>query len=121
MDNQDAEYLLQAILENAESKPSEFRFISSLADYGESLRLYKSTKLVIKILKSASNSIFKTYCKAVTSGISDVTQLLAFSQLDEVIAFYKQELNTINNMLDEYEEYLRHGNLLYAITGGERY
>ena len=121
MNNQDAENLLQAILENAEGQLSEFRFIESLIDYVECLQWYKATKLVIKILKDTSKRLFKAYCKNVTSGISDVTQLIAFTQLGDVITFYSTELSTIDNMLDEYEEYLRKGNLLYAITGGERF
>jgi hypothetical protein len=121
MNNISAEQLLQEILEQAEGKPSEFRFIQSIFDYKGCLRQYKATKLVIKILKTASKRLYKAYCKAVTSGISDVTQLLAYAQLDDVIAFYENELKTIYNMLDEYEEYLWQGNFIYALLGGERY
>lgn len=121
MDNQDAEQLLQAILDNAEAEPSEFRFIKSIYDFQYCLRLYKSTKLVIKVLKKASKRLFKTYCKDIVSGTADVTQLLAVDQLKDVIAFYETELKTIDDMLDEYEDYLWKGNFFYAIMGGERY
>jgi hypothetical protein len=121
MNNISAEQLLQEILEHAEEQPSEFRFITSLVDYRDCLRWYKATKIVIKILKVSSKKLYKAYCRTVTSGISDVTQLLAFAQLADVIAFYENELKTIYNMLDEYEEYLWQGNIFYALLGGERY
>ena len=121
MNNDNTEQLLQAILEHAEGEPSEFRFINSLADYQGCLRLYKANKLVISILKTASKKLFNAYCKTVTTGTSDVTQLLAYAQLNDVIAFYENELQTIYNMLDEYEEYLWSGNFWFALTGGERY
>lgn len=121
MNNISAEQLLQAILEQAEGESSEFRLIQSIADYRDCLRWYKANKIVIKILKISSKKLYKAYCRTVTSGISDVTQLVAYAQLGDVIAFYENELKTIYNMLDEYEEYLWQGNFIYALLGGERY
>lgn len=121
MTNTDAEQLLKAIIEQAENAPSKFRFIYSWKDFIFCHKQYKSTKLVIKVLNEASKNLFNAYCKTVTTGISDVTQLLAFAQLGDVIDFYKNELKTLGNMLDEYEEYLWNGNFIYALMGGERY
>lgn len=121
MNYQDSEQVLLAIIEKAKTEPSKFRFIVSLADYRYCLNLYKSTKLVIKILNTASKNLFKAYCKDVISGISDFTQLIAHDELGEITSFYENELSTINNMLDEYEEYLWAGNLIYALTGGKRF
>ena len=117
----DSEQVLLAIIEQAQAEPSQFRFITSLADYRYCLNLYKSTKLVIKVLKTTANNLFKVYCKDVTSGISDFTQLVAYEELGDITGFYENELNTIYNMLDEYEEYLWAGNLWYALMGGERF
>jgi hypothetical protein len=122
MNNNEAQQVLSAILEQAtEGESSEFRFITSWADFKECFISYKSTKVVIKILKKASKRLFKTYCKDVISGISDITKLLAYSQLDDVIDYYKKELKTLDDMLNEYEDYLRSGNILYALMGGERF
>ena len=121
MNNNSAEQLLQEILEHAEGQPSEFRFIESLSDYRSCLRTYKATKLVIKILKISSKRLFKSYCGTIASGTSDFTQLVAFAQLKEIVDFYENELKTIYDMLDEYEEYLWQGNFIYALLGGERF
>ena len=121
MNYPDSEQVLLAIIEQAQAEPSKFRFIVSIADYRYCLNLYRSTKLVLKILKTASKNLFDNYCKDVTFGISDFTQLVAYDELGGIISYYKNELNTINNMLDEYEDYLWAGNFFYALFGGERY
>jgi succinylglutamate desuccinylase len=122
MNNNEAQYVLEEILAQAEAGQStEFRFIISLADFKSCFMMYKANKLIIKMLKQASKRLFKTYCKDVTSGISDVTKLLAYSQLDDVIDYYKKEVKTIEDMIYEYEDYLAHGNLFYALLGGERW
>jgi hypothetical protein len=46
---------------------------------------------------------------------------VAYEELADIINFYEIELQTIYNMLDEYEEYLWSGNLFYALMGGERF
>ena len=81
MNTNDSEQLLLAIIDQAQSEPSQFRFIVSIADYRYCLSVYKSTKLVIKVLKTAAKNLFNLYCKDVTSGVSDFTQLLAYTEL----------------------------------------
>lgn len=122
MNDNEIQQILEEILDYAENgEPIEFRLIESLADYRSRLISYKATKLVIKMLKQSSKSLFKTYCKDVTFGISDVTKLIAYSQLADIILFYEQDLKTLYDMLDEYEEYLWRGNLFYSVVGGKRF
>ncbi len=90
----------------------EFRFIGLQA---------KSTKLVIRTLKASAKNLFKEYCNDVIVGISEINKLLAHSELCDIIAFYEEELNTLKQMLDEYDKYLGDwGNFLNAILGGRR-
>lgn len=122
MNNDEAQYVLEEILAQAEAGQStEFRFIISWSDFKSCFMIYKANKLIIRMLTRASKRLFKTYCKDVTSGISDITKLLAYSQLDDVIDYYKKEVKTIEDMIYEYEDYLAHGNLFYALLGGERW
>ena len=122
MNNDEAQYVLEEILAKAEAGQStEFRFIISWSDFKSCFMIYKANKLIIRMLTRASKRLFKTYCKDVTSGISDITKLLAYSQLDDVIDYYKKEVKTIEDMIYEYEDYLAHGNLFYALLGGERW
>ena len=122
MTDSESRQLLSDIINNAQEgihfpfRPivawDEFRFVKMQA---------RSIKLVIRTLKASAKSLFKEYCKDVIAGISDVTQLLAFSQLQDVTTFYETELNTVDRMLADYKEYLDDGNLLYALLGGDRF
>jgi hypothetical protein len=122
MNNDEAQQILEEILAQAEAGQStEFRFITSWADFKACNRNYKANKIIIHMLKQSSKRLFKTYCKDVIAGISDVTKLLAYSQLDDIIDYYQKELKTLDDMLNEYEDYLWSGNILYALMGGERF
>ena len=121
MNNTEADQLLQAILDKVEAEPSEFRFIESWVDFVICHRNYRANKIIINVLNKASNQLFTDYCKTVTPGISDVTQLMAFSQLPDIIDVYKKELSTLDDMLNDYEDYLWNGNFFYSFFGGERF
>lgn len=120
--NEQASYqILDAILERAQKPLSEFRYIESWIDYRYCKDFKKATKIIIRVLRETSDKVLKSYCASVIAGISDVTQLLAFSQLQDVTTFYETELNTVDKMLADYKEYLDDGNLLYALLGGDRF
>lgn len=122
MTESEAKQLLSDILTHAqEDKQFEFQYIRSWAEFRHYYKIIKSTKFVIKTLKTSANKLFTEYCQDVIFGISDVNKLLAYSQLIDVIAFYEADINTIKQMLDEYDNYLGDwGNFLNAILGGER-
>jgi hypothetical protein len=121
MQDTEAQQLLLSILELAEKgKYTEFRFITSWAEFKSYWYGYRSTKLIIKTLREASENLFKTYCREVSTGSADVNNLFAFAQLRDIIAFYEKELATVKRMLDDYDDYLGHGNFWYSFLGGER-
>lgn len=122
MDEQAALLIISKILEQAqERKFTEFHLIDNFEEFLWYHDMEYSTKVVIKLLKRTSNNILKEYCKTVTSGISDVTQLLAYTQILDAVNFYKEELNIVTNMVDEYTRYLCHGNFWHAFLGGSRH
>lgn len=117
----DTKQLVLDIIEQAqEGKSIEFQPIMSWREFKYYRQLGISTKLIIKTLKVSSNKVFKKYCKAVTIGISDVKQLLAYVRLLDILDFYQKDLNTIQQMLDDYNEYLCKGNFWYSFLGGRR-
>lgn len=122
MDEQSALLIISKILEQAqERKFIKFHLIDTFEEFlGYCDREY-STKVVIKLLKRTANSILKEYCKTVTSGISDVTQLLAYNQIVDAVNFYKEDLKIVDSMVDEYTKYLCQGNFLHAVLGGSRH
>lgn len=117
----EAQQLLLEIIKYAEeAESSKFQFIKTWDEFKFYRQKYKSSKLVIKVMKRCANNLFKTYYRELRSGVSDVTKVLAYSQFLDIIDFYKHELDTVKLMLDDYDEYLGQGNFWYSVLGGER-
>lgn len=121
MTDYETELLVQDIINKAmEGEPLPFRPILYWGEFRFYRKLSVSTKLVIKTLKTSANELFKSYCKDVIAGISDVTKMLAYSQLLDMTAFYENDLNTIQQMLDDYDEYLGDWRKFFGALLGER-
>ncbi len=80
----------------------------------------RATKLVIRTLKTSADKVFKDYCKDVIAGISDITKILAYRQLLDIAAFYENDLNTVQQMLNDYDEYLGNFRNFVGALFGER-
>jgi hypothetical protein len=107
MTEQETTLLIYEILNKAlEGDAIPFTLITCWNENLYYLKWSRSTKIVIKTLKTSANKLFKEYCQDVIAGISDVTKLLAYKQLLDVIAFYENDLRTVQKMLDEYDDYL---------------
>jgi len=121
MQNTEAQQILLSIIEQAEQENyTLFQFITSWAEFKFYYKKLMSTKLVIRILRTSADNLFNSYCKDIANGTQDVSKLLAYSQLGDIKAFYERDLETVKQMLDEYDEYLGQGNFLYSFLGGER-
>jgi hypothetical protein len=121
MTDDEAKQLIADII----NKPQEydqlkFKYITYWNEFIYYYKLYISTKALVKILTNSANRLFKAYCKDVTLGTSDVSKLLAYSQLQDIIAFYEADVKTMKSMLDEYDEYLGKGHFWHSFLGGER-
>ncbi len=107
MTEQETTLLIYEILNKAlEGDALPFKLITCWNEFLYYLRWSRSTKIVIKTLKTSANKLFKEYCQDVIAGISDITKLLAYKQLLDVTAFYENDLATVQKMLDEYDDYL---------------
>ena len=113
--------MLLKVIEHADtSKLSEFQLITTWAEYRKFKDKRKAFKLLVNGLEKSSNRCFKKYCRCVTAGISDFTTLLAYQRLDATREFYQKEVDTLTDMLDEYETYLFSGNIFWAYIGFRR-
>ena len=121
MNDTDARHILLEIINQAQEGNSlQFQYIRSWQEFKFRWRQAKSTKVVIKTLQVSADNLFNEYCKDVITGISDVTKLFAYSELQAIIAFYENDLITLQEMLDDYDDYLGKGNFWYSFLGGER-
>ena len=120
MDQPTNEDILKEIFARAEKRQfTEFRFIRNLEEFIYWLNITKANKLIIKTLTESANNLFKKYCKDVVECVANSQELFAYTELRDIIKFYKTELITINSMTAEYKDYLCHGNFIRAFLGEE--
>jgi hypothetical protein len=115
------EMLLSIIKHAQTAKPSQFRLLRNWFEYTQCRKQCRTFKLALKALRRGTRRLLKNYCKGVAEGNSDLNKLLAYQQMQAVIAFYERELVTIGSMTVEYEAYLSAGNFLDAFLGASRY
>ncbi len=121
MTDQETTQVIQAIIDKAqEGKAQPFRTILYWSEFKYYRGLKKATKLVIETLRISSKRLFKSYCEDVIAGVSDINKILAYTQLLDIIDFYQQDLETLQAMLTEYDDYLGEGNFWYSFFGGRR-
>ena len=122
MADQETTQVIQDIITRAqEGRAFPFRTIIYWSEFQYFKGYARSNKIIIKLLRTSANNLFKEYCKNVIAGISDITKILAYAQMQDIIAFYQEELETIQAMLDDYDEYLGDfGNFIDALLGRRR-
>jgi hypothetical protein len=69
------------------------------------------------MFKKLYEATYKTYLKQVELGDQDVETLMALKQFKHCMEFYADEAKIIDDMLDEYSEYLFSGHLLDMLLG----
>ena len=119
-DQETTQLILNIINKAQEGKAQPFRTILYWSEFKYYRKWVRSTKLIIETLRISASNLFKEYCADVIAGISDVTKLLAYTQLLDIIDFYRNDLATVQSMLTEYEDYLGEGNFWYSFFGGRR-
>ena len=114
------EIINQLIMQAQEGEHTEVHLISTLSEYFFYLGQAKSLRVVLRVLRNSSNFVFKAYCRGIVIGTSNIDELLAYQQLRGIIPYYEQELEIVNDMIVEYEDYLFFGNLIPALFGASR-
>jgi hypothetical protein len=120
MQQTESQQLLLAILEQAKKQNTKFTYITTWNEFMFYRQNFKATKLIIRTLEAATKKLFKNYCKDVITGSADVNKLLATKQFEDIIAYYERELDTLERMLNDYDEYLGQGHFWYSFLGGRR-
>ena len=122
MPENETQQMILKIIEHAQSaKSSEFHFIRNWSEYRYCKGKNRSFKLVVNALTAGSKRLLKRYCRSIVEADGNLTTLLAYKQMQEVIAFYKHEVDVFTDMIYEYEAYLLNGgNWLFSILGEQR-
>ena len=115
------EDLASELLQKAESgKHRRFQLIRNWQEYSYTRKLRQTHLLLVSSIRKSADSLFKQHCKNIITGQSDVTKLVAYCATINVLRFYEEELNTIEEMIIEYECYLAAGNWLDFIFCSQR-
>ena len=103
---------------------SKFEFITSLGMRSVCRTYKRGIKRVIKIFKSLRDTLIEAYKDAVNSGKilpDDVEMMTAIRNFDRCYKFYRYELNTVKDMLNEYHFYMWDGhNVIASYLGKHR-
>ena len=113
--------LLSELSEYADSgERTKFKLLRNWQEYKYFKKVKYSTEVLIKFLYKIADNQLKSYCKDIVSGSTDVYKLLAYNHVMKIYRCYTEELNTIQDMLDEYEAYLASGNWPDFVWGTDR-
>lgn len=99
------------------SKHSNFEFLRSAQDRMGAKIIRFGYTTVSKMFKKLYNSTYKTYLKQVELGDQDIETLMALKQFKHCMEFYEDEAKIVDDMLDEYSEYLFSGHILDMLLG----
>lgn len=99
---------------------TKFRLLQNWQEYSFYCKVRQSTITLIDFLEKSADTQLKNYCKDIILGSTDVYKLLAYKHIIKIRNCYLIELETITDMIREYEAYLMEGNLLFAYLGDTR-
>jgi hypothetical protein len=108
---------LELVHRALDSKHSNFEFLRSAQDRTSAKIVRFSYATVSKMFKKLYESTYKTYLKQVELGDQDVETLMALKQFKHCMEFYDDEAKIVDDMLDEYSEYILSGHLLDMLLG----
>ena len=123
MANTDLAQFLAEIIEYATTSPNtEFRQICCLEEYIFYKKKIKSCNMLIKALNNTSKRLFNNYCKSIKIGTANFTVILVNQRVYQTIEFYKREIDTYLDMLEDFKLFLKLSinNLVFILLGGVR-
>ena len=120
MNDNGLELAEQLIKRAKEGDHSKFEFIRSLEEYFAARMIKKALKKVVKSFSTPRNNLYTAYIKDIEEGINDLNVILAFSELEQVIKFYDDEIGIVSDMIDEYVSYVHSGHIWDTLVGNYR-
>lgn len=111
---------LELVHRALDSKHSNFEFLRSAQDRTSAKIVRFSYATVSKMFKKLYESTYKTYLKQVELGDQDVETLMALKQFKHCMEFYNDESKIVDDMLEEYTEYILSGHVIDTLLGKVR-
>lgn len=108
---------LELVHRALDSKHSNFEFLRSAQDRTSAKIVRFSYATISRMFKKLYESTYKTYLKQVELGDQDVETLMALKQFKQCMEFYDDEAKIMDDMLDEYSEYIFSGHIIDSLLG----
>ena len=105
----------------AKGKHTKFELIKSLDGWLAARVVKRVLKKTIKAFKVVAKSAVDLYIEQLDKGDYNIQLFEAAIAYKKYVEFYKKELATMNNMLDEFYCYFFNGHILYTLFGGKRH
>ena len=120
MEDNELQVAEQLIQRAKKGEHSEFEFIRSIEEYFAARTIKKTLRKVIKSFTTPRNNLYSAYIESIKAGTNNLNVILAFSELEQVIKFYEDEIWIISDMIDEYRVYVHSGHIIDTIIGNYR-
>ena len=118
--NSGEEDFLELVHRALDSKHSNFEFLRSAQDRTSAKIVRFSYATISKMFKKLYESTYKTYLKQVELGDQDVETLMALKRFKHCMEFYDDESKIMDDMLEEYTEYILSGHVIDTLLGKVR-
>lgn len=119
--NDEAEKGFIELLHRAlEAKQSDFSFIRSWGERAQAKMVKFSYIVAARLFKKIYKTAYKNYVKNVLFGIQIVNNLIIVKQLKQCAEYYQKEAEIVQDMINEYDEYLLNGHIIDALLGNYR-
>lgn len=116
----EAQSFIDLVHRALESKHSDFEFIRSL-DHRAGAKIVRFSYVAVsKMFKKLYQSTYQDYIDQVKFGNQDVQTLMALKQFKHCMEFYDDEVKILDDMLEEYSEYVFSGHVLDTLMGRPR-
>ena len=116
MENGEIDFL-DLVHKALESKHSDFEFIRSMSHKAQVKIIRFADVTVSNMFKNLYTTTYKTYLTQVEQGDQDIETLMALKQFKHCMEFYQDEAKIIDDMLDEYSEYIFSGHIIDTLLG----
>ena len=119
--NSDNVKLLKELLVKVENKEHlKWEFIVSIFDWFDKLQLKKAIKHLLKGFNKAIRASVKAQCHNIKNSIPSFEITYTIKQFLDIVNFYEEELKILDDMFDEFRQYVLKGHILDTILGNIR-
>lgn len=99
---------------------NKWEFIRDVGEFQAAVIINRSTNKLVKGFIKSTRALYKEYNKAIKNDKTNVDLTLALYELSQTVAFYKEEIKIVDDMIAEFRAYAFSGHLIDLAMGYTR-